>query len=84
MSIMQGLEEGFQGFQIIRVIFDPPNWYQFAKILTLAHGLYMWHVLSESKAAKRFQLMVATGRDQPCLGIEICFFPDYERVCLVI
>ena len=28
MSIMQGLEEGFQGFQNIRVIGGPPKWYQ--------------------------------------------------------
>ena len=28
MSIMQGLEEGFQGFQNIRVIDGPPKWYQ--------------------------------------------------------
>ena len=40
MSIMQGHEEGFNGFQNIRVICGPLNWYQFAKILTLAHGLY--------------------------------------------
>ena len=28
MSIMRGLEEGFQGFQNIRVIGGPPKWYQ--------------------------------------------------------
>ena len=28
MSIMQGLEEGFQGFQNIGVIGGPPKWYQ--------------------------------------------------------
>ena len=39
MSIIQGLEEGFNGFQNIRVICSPLNWYKFAKILTLAHGL---------------------------------------------
>ena len=38
---MQGLEEGFMGFQNIRVTFCPLNWYQFAKILILAHGLIM-------------------------------------------
>ena len=44
MSIMQGLEEGFMGFQNIRGTFCPFNWYQFANILTLGHGLKVNHI----------------------------------------
>ena len=33
---MQGLDEGLKGFQNIRVIFSPLDWYELAKMLTLA------------------------------------------------
>ena len=53
MSIMQGYEEGFQGFQNIRVICGPLHWYQFAKILTLAHGLVVNKQVKMDPISKR-------------------------------